>query len=95
MLPARARPPLPERPLRRVLVLSISDLLWRGHSGHDLSHEGVICRRPVGEARERSRGFPDAAGHGQGLGAERGGHGQVGELGVKVSQVCRARLGKG
>lgn len=57
-----------------------------------LSHERVFCWRPVGEAREGSGRLPDAAGHSQGLRAEGGGDGQVGELGVKVSQVCGARL---
>lgn len=57
-----------------------------------LSHEGVLRWRPVGEAREGSGCLPDAAGHSQRLGAEGGGDGQVGELGVKVSQVCGARL---
>lgn len=58
------------------------------------SHEGVFCWRPVGEAREGPGCLPDAAGHSQGVGAEGGGDGQVGELGVKVSQVCGARLRK-
>lgn len=51
--------------------------------------------RPVGEAREGSGCLPDAAGDSQGLGAEGGGDGQVGELGVKVPQVCGARLWNG
>lgn len=63
-----------------------------GHSGTAqlstvLSHEAVLSWRPVGEAREGPGCLPDAAGHSQGLGAEGGGDGQVGELGVKVSQV--------
>lgn len=59
------------------------------------SHEGVLRWRPVGEAREGSGRLPDAAGHRQRLGAEGGGDGQVGELGVKVSQVRGARLWMG
>lgn len=55
------------------------------------SHEG-LGRRPVREAWERAGGFLDAAGHSQGVGAQRRGHWQVSELGVKVPQVCGAAL---
>lgn len=57
-----------------------------------LSHEGVACWRTIREAWKGSSCFLDAAGHSQGVSAQRGGHGQVGELGVKVPEVCGARL---
>lgn len=59
------------------------------------SHEGLLCRGPVGKAWEGSGSLPDAAGHRQGLAAEGRGDGQVGELGVKVAQVRGARLWNG
>lgn len=55
------------------------------------SHEGEFGRRPVREAGKGSGCFLDAAGHSQRVCAKRGGHWQVGELGVKVSQVCGTR----
>lgn len=78
-----------------VPVLQGSDVVHAGGSGSVPSHESVLGWRPVGEAREGSGCLPDAAGHSQGLGAEGGGDGQVGELGVKVPQVCGARLWNG
>lgn len=56
------------------------------------SHEGVLCRRPVREAREGSSCFLDAACHSLGVSAQGGGHGQVGELGVEMSEVCGSGL---
>lgn len=53
--------------------------------------EGVVVGRPVGEAGEGSGRLPHAAGDVQRVGAERGRHGQVGELRVEVPQVCGAR----
>lgn len=73
-------------------VFSLLRVLWMEARKCWRSHEGVLCRRPVGEAWESSGGFLDAAGDGQRVGAQRGGHGQVGELWVKVSQVRGTRL---
>lgn len=56
------------------------------------SHEGVLGRRPVGEAGEGSGRFLHAAGHSQRVRAQGGRYRQVGELGVEVSQVCGTRL---
>lgn len=58
------------------------------------SHEGVVSWWPVGEAWECSGCFFDAAGHSWCVVAQRGGHRQVGELWVKVSEVCGTRLWK-
>lgn len=63
-----------------------------GHKCWHSHHKGVFCRRPVGETWKGSGCFLDAAGHSQGVGAQGGGHGQVGKLRVKVSEVCGAGL---
>lgn len=56
-------------------------------SGRVRSHEGVVGRGPVGEAREGAGRLADAAGHRRRVAAEGGGHRQVGELRVEVPQV--------
>lgn len=53
--------------------------------------KGVVVRRAVGEAGESARRLAHAAGDVERVGAERGRHGEVGELWVEVSQVCGAR----
>lgn len=63
-----------------------------GHKCWHSHHKGVFCWRPVGETRKGSGCFFDAAGHSQGVSAQGGGHGQVGKLRVKVSEVCGAGL---
>ena len=55
-------------------------------------HE-VVDWGSVGKAREGAGRLPDAVGHGQAVGVEKGAtHGEVGELGVKVPQVGGSAL---
>lgn len=56
-------------------------------SGPAESHEGVVRRGSVGEAREGAGRLLDAAGHHRRVAAQGGRHRQVGELRVKVPQV--------
>lgn len=70
-------------------------LLWEPGAGGQKcwhSHEWVFRRRPIREAWKSSGCFLDAAGYSQGVSAQRRGHRQVGELGVKVPEVCWASL---